>query len=111
MNPLNQTGCRCMARFVRTALILLVAGTFSHKLTSQEASPTATWQRSEMGNQGVEVMITTEGSPQATAPKPSLSTSNEALTVRRNAHFYSWRGNCYTQDRDQNWYRVDARLC
>src|ERR1700736_3513334 len=74
------------------------------------ASPTATWQRSEMGNQGVEVMITTEGSPQATAPKPSLSTSNEALTVRRNAHFYSWRGNCYTQDRDQNWYQVDARL-
>ena len=100
-----------MARFVRTALILLVAGTFSHKLTSQEASPTATWQRSEMGNQGVEVMITTEGSPQATAPKPSLSTSNEALTVRCNVHFYSWRGNCYTQDRDQNWYQVDARLC
>ena len=66
-------------RFVRTALILLVAGTFSHKLTSQEASPTATWQRSEMEDQGVEVMITTEGSPQATAPKPSLSTSNEAL--------------------------------
>ena len=61
--------------------------------------------------EGVEVMITTEGSPQATAPKPSLSTSNEALTVRRNAHFYSWRGNCYTQDRDQNWYQVDARLC
>jgi hypothetical protein len=90
-----------MARFVRTALILLVASTFSHKLTSQEASPTATRQRSEIGKAGVEVMINTEGSPQATARAPSLSTSNEALSVRRNAHFYSWRGNCYTQDRDQ----------
>src|SRR5205823_1332379 len=53
-----------------------------------------TRQRSEMGNHGVEVMVNTEGSPQATAPTPSLSTSNEALSVRRNAHFYSWRGNC-----------------
>jgi hypothetical protein len=101
-----------MIRFARTALILFVAAiSLPQKVTSGEGSQTATAQHSEIGKHEIDAMIDTEGSLKAGKPTPNLSTSNEALSVRRNAQFYSWRGNCYTQDRDQNWYQIDARLC
>jgi hypothetical protein len=102
-----------MIRFARTALILLVSATsVSQKVASGKASQTATAQHSEIGKHEIDVMMdNTEGSLNAGKPTPNLNTSNEALSFRRNAQFYSWRGNCYTQDRDQNWYQIDARLC
>ena len=99
-----------MIRFVGAALILLMATTgFSPKVTSEERSQAGTNQRFEIENQ--KTMIDTESAFIGSKPIPNFSMSSEVLTFQRNARFYSWRGKCYTQDREENWYQVDARLC
>jgi hypothetical protein len=99
-------------RFIRTALTLFLATTgFSQIGASQEASDVAIGQHSEDGSINIDAAPRTQGSLNAAKPIPNLSSSNQALTFRRNARFYSWRGRCYTQDRDDNWYELDGRLC
>jgi hypothetical protein len=105
-------GVQMRIRFIRTALTLLLATTgFSQIVSSQEASDAAIGQHSEDGSTNIDAAASTERSLNATKPIPNLSSSNQALTFRRNARFYSWRGRCYTQDRDENWYELDGRLC
>src|ERR1700738_2003602 len=83
----------------------------SQIVASQEASDAAIGQHSEDGSTNIDAAASTERSLNATKPIPNLSSSNQALTFRRNTRFYSWRGRCYTQDRDENWYELDGRLC
>ncbi len=104
-------GVQMLIRFIRTALTLLLATTgLSQIVASQEAWDAAIGQHSEDGSINIDA-ASTQGSPNAAKPIPNLSSSNQALTFQRNARFYSWRGRCYTQDRDENWYELDGRLC
>jgi len=96
-----------MFHIISAAVILLLAVS-PQKVAAEEVSHTVTTQHGKLGNDDISVPANTDGSAKAI---PSLSASKEMLGFRRSAHFYSWHGSCYTQDRHQNWYQVDARLC
>jgi hypothetical protein len=64
----------------------------------------------DAGGGVVKVPADTDGS-QANAPRAVPAPNEDVLRLRRTAYYYSWRGGCYTQDRNHNWYQVDPRLC
>jgi hypothetical protein len=98
--------------FARSALILFPAVTNnSQEGTSEEVSQPAMGQRSAIENHQIDALTDVEAAAHPASPVPEFSKSNDLLTYRRNARFYSWRGRCYTQDQDENWYEVDIRLC
>ncbi len=98
---------------IRTAVILLLslAGS-SQKAASGEVLQLATSPDSGMANHDVaDTAINSQDTVNPAKPTPNVSASNKVLTFRRSARFYSWLSSCYTQDREENWYQIDARLC
>jgi hypothetical protein len=71
----------------------------------------ATTQHGEPAKHEIDVLINKDDALSAAKAMPKLSASRETLDFRRSADFYAWHGSCYTQDRHQNWYEIDGRLC
>jgi hypothetical protein len=96
--------------FIRTGLVLLlVATSSSQKVTSAEGLQIVTRQHSDIKYHEVDAIINNQGTLDPAIL--NFSTNSEVLTFQRSARLYSWRGRCYAQDRDENWYQVDALLC
>jgi hypothetical protein len=101
-----------MLRMVRIVAILLLASIhLSQKVASEELQYATTTQHGEPAKHEIDVLINNDDALSAAKAMPKLSASRETLDFRRSADFYSWHGSCYTQDRHQNWYEIDGRLC
>jgi hypothetical protein len=98
--------------FIRTGLVLLlVATSSSQKVTSAESLQIVTRQHFDIEHLEVDAIINNQGTLDPASPILNFSTNSEVLTFQRSARLYSWRGRCYAQNRDENWYQVDALLC
>jgi hypothetical protein len=96
---------------VRTVAILLLASIHqSQKVASEELPYATTTHHGEPAKHEIDVLINNDPLSAAKA-MPKLSASRETLKFRRSADFYSWHGSGYMQDRHQNWYEIDGRLC
>jgi hypothetical protein len=102
-----------MFRIIRAAGMLVLATVVSPQNDASQDVPHATiTQYGDTGGGVANVPVETDGSQgNATRAIPGPAASEEILSFRRRAYYYSWRGGCYTQDRNNNWYQVDPRLC
>jgi hypothetical protein len=96
----------------RIALVVLVVATATcQTATAEESSHTAIWQDRDAGADDIDALNDAGGKRNAENPIPKVDASKDAIRFRRTGQFYSWKDSCYTQDRHQNWYQIDARLC
>ena len=100
-----------MSRIACVGILLLAAISFSQGATPEELCQTDSSQHSAIANPQSGGITNSTASLDAAKPIANFSATDDILILRRNARFYYWRGECYTQDRDENWYQVDARLC
>jgi hypothetical protein len=102
-----------MFRIVRALAIVVVTSVVSSQNgASQDLPRTAPTQHG--GGGVVNVPADADGLEVTNNTARAVSgpgASEEVLSLRRSAYYYSWRAGCYTQDRNQNWYQVDPRLC
>jgi hypothetical protein len=102
-----------MFHTIRAAGMLVLATVVSPQNdASQDVPHAAITQHSETRGGVVNVPVETD-SLQGHGTRSILgpAASEEMLSFSRRAYYYSWRGGCYTQDRNNNWYQVDPRLC